>query len=121
MARPLVSVVMATFDRAHLLARSLHAYANHNFPNDRLELIVIDDHSTDGTRDLVLEWSRRTGINSTVLTTAPKPEAWRDCGAILNGGIRAAAGDHVLLTDPEVIPGKRTVEALVDQLETFER
>lgn len=121
MTRPLVSIVLATYQRAHLLARSLRAYANHDFDNSRLELVVICDHSTDGTRELVLDWSRSTGIVSTVLTTAPKPDAWRDCGAILNTGIRTSAGEHILLTHPEVIPGRRTVAALVEKLAAFER
>lgn len=120
MTRPLCSVVLATLDRGHLLKRSLWCYSKQDFDNDRFELVVIDDHSHDGTRDLVLDWSRTTGIRATVLTTAPKPQAWRDCGAVLNAGIRASAGDHILLTHPEVMPGRLSVQACVDALEKFE-
>lgn len=118
--RPLCSVVMATYQRAHLLARSLWCYSKMDFPLDRFEVVVIDDHSTDGTRDLVLDWSKKTGIRATVLTTAPKPQAWRDCGAVLNAGIRAAAGDHILLTHPEVMPGRLSVKACVEALREHE-
>lgn len=118
--RPLCSVVMATYQRAHLLARSLVCYEKQDFENDRFELMVIDDHSTDGTRDLVLEWSKRTGIKAVVLTPSPKSESWRDCGAILNVGIRASSGEHVVLTHPEVLPGRRSVAACVEALQGFE-
>ncbi len=120
MSRPVVSIVFSTYQRWHLLARSLVCYENHEFNNDNLEMICVDDHSTDGTRDLVLDWSRRTGIKTVVLTVAPKYESWRDCGATLNTGIRVSTGKHVILTHPEVMPGKRSVQSCVDRLETFE-
>jgi hypothetical protein len=111
---------LATYQRSHLLARSLRCYEKQRFDNDRFELVVIDDHSTDATRDLVTSWSRRTGIRSVLLTPGPKEQDWRDCGAVLNYGIRAAAGDHIILTHPEVMPGRRSVAALVDALDRFE-
>jgi hypothetical protein len=120
MARPLCTVVMATYQRAHLLKRSLACYQNQAFDNGRFELVVVDDHSTDGTRDLVLGWSKATGIRATVLTVSPKPAEWSDCGWVLNAGIRAAAGDHILLTHPEVMPGRDSVAACVRRLEEFE-
>jgi len=116
MNRPLVSIVMASFQRAHLLNRSLECYAEQEFNNDLLEIIVIDDHSTDGTRDLVTRWSHRTKIRATVLTPSPKLTGWRDCGAVLNHGIRASQGEYVLLTHPEVMPGKTSVKHCYDIL-----
>jgi hypothetical protein len=119
MTRPLCSVVLATFNRAKYLIRSLECYHRQDFDNDRFELVVIDDHSTDGTRELVLAWSATTKIKTTLLTASPKPTAWRDCGAILNAGIRAASGEHILLTHPEVMPGRKSVAACVEQLRDF--
>jgi glycosyltransferase involved in cell wall biosynthesis len=111
---------MASYERAHLLERSLRCYELLNFDNKEMELIVIDDHSTDGTDELVRTWSNRTGIRSTVIVPSPKKEAWRDCGVTLNVGIRASLGKHVLLTHPEVMIGKDSVKACVDVLEEFE-
>lgn len=123
MTRPIVSVVLASYERAHLLCRSLVCYERSEGLDVRsdLELVVIDDHSSDGTRELVLDWSRTTGIRTVVVTDAPKLQSWRDCGAVLNVGIRASTGRHVLLTHPEVMPGRRSIAACVEQLEEFER
>jgi len=111
---------MATYNRAHLLARSLVCYHNQQFDNSQLELVVVDDHSSDGTRDLVLSWSRSTGIRAVVVTDSPKTESWRDCGAVLNLGIRASTGKYVLLTHPEVLVGRRSVGACLDELLEFD-
>ncbi|MBV1780707.1 glycosyltransferase [Paeniglutamicibacter sp. ABSL32-1] len=48
---PLISVVMATRNRAGLLKQSMHSVLNQTFRN--LELVVVDDGSTDDTRDVV--------------------------------------------------------------------
>lgn len=120
MARPRCSVVMAAYKRRSLLERSLAGYQAQDFDNSRFELVVIDDHGDDGTRELVLDWSKTTGIAATVMTVAPKPAEWVDCAWVLNAGIRAAAGDNILLTHPEAIPGRRSVAACVEELERFE-
>lgn len=120
MGRPLVSVCLATYQRAHLLERSLACYAAQEFDNDRFELVVVDDHSLDDTRGLVLDWSHTHKVRATVLTVSPKPAEWADCGWVLNAGIRASAGDHILLTHPEVMPGRRSVAACVERLSWFE-
>ncbi len=116
MSRPLVSVVMSTFQRAHLLARSLVCYQRHDFDNDRFQLILIDDHSKDNTREMVLDWAATTRINTIYLTQGPKPLEWTDCGYTLNAGIRASSGEHILLTHPECMPGHKSVAACVDAL-----
>lgn len=123
MNRPLVSVVMATYNRAHLLRRSLECYARSADIDVRrdLELVVIDDHSTDDTQLTVKgECGWHGGIPYQIIVPGPKTAEWRDCGAILNCGIRAATGKHIVLTHPEVMPGRRSIAALANELEEFE-
>lgn len=120
MSRPLVSVVLATYQRAHLLRRSLECYRNQRFDKTQFELVVIDDHSTDNTKDLVTDWSQKTGIAVTYLLPSPKNRGWRDCGAVLNYGIRASQGKHIILTHPEVMPGRFSVMHCYNALEDAE-
>lgn len=120
MSRPVCSVVMASFNRAPLLERSLDCYAKQEFDNTEFELVVIDDHSQDDTYDLVMDWSSSTKIKTTVLIPSPKTSGWRDCGAVLNYGIRASSGQYILLTHPEVMPGRKSVTDCVNRLKWFE-
>lgn len=48
---PLISVVIATRNRAALLGESLHSVLNQTYPN--IEVIVVDDDSSDDTENLV--------------------------------------------------------------------
>lgn len=48
---PLISVILPTYNRARCLSRSINSVLNQTFSN--LELIIVDDGSTDNTRELV--------------------------------------------------------------------
>ena len=48
---PLFSVVMPTYNHAHFLYRAINSVLEQTCSN--LELIIIDNHSTDNTENLV--------------------------------------------------------------------
>jgi glycosyltransferase involved in cell wall biosynthesis len=54
-AEPLVSIVLPTYKRAHVLPSAISSVLNQTYAN--LELIVVDDNSPDGTRDVVASFS----------------------------------------------------------------
>lgn len=117
----LCSVVMSTYNRSHLLIRSLTCYAKQEFPRDRFELVVIDDGSTDNTFEMLHEWSHVTGIKTTYLAPHPKLVEWQDCAVTLNYGIRVAQGKNIILTHPEIMVGRTSVLDCVCKLDEFEK
>ena len=52
---PLVSVIIPTFNRVDVLPRSIHSVLKQTFQD--IELIVVDDGSTDSTDDLIAGFS----------------------------------------------------------------
>jgi succinoglycan biosynthesis protein ExoA len=58
-ALPFVAVVMPVRNEARYVERSLSSVLNQDYPADRLEVIVADGMSTDGTRAIVAEWASR--------------------------------------------------------------
>ncbi|MCC6018823.1 MAG: glycosyltransferase [Candidatus Verstraetearchaeota archaeon] len=50
---PLVSVVIPTHNRKEKLIRPLEFTLNSNYPKNMLEIIVVDNASTDGTYEKV--------------------------------------------------------------------
>jgi GT2 family glycosyltransferase len=97
---PSLSVVMATHDREAMLADALAALDAQE--GCELEIVVVDDCSTDGTPDrLRREAARRHGF--VALRTA------RNAGPAVarNRGWRAASGEWIAFTDDdcEVDPG----------------
>jgi glycosyltransferase involved in cell wall biosynthesis len=56
-SQPSVAVVMATFNRAHLISESIDSILNQTHPPD--EFIVVNDGSTDDTAKVVRRYGRR--------------------------------------------------------------
>jgi GT2 family glycosyltransferase len=89
---PLISVVIPTHNRRHLLARTL-ATAQQQRDVD-LEIVVVDDGSTDGTS----EWL--AGVDDSRLTIRRHPEP-RGVAHARNTGVDAAAGEWVAFHDDD--------------------
>ena len=112
MTRPLVSIVMSTYNRADLLARSLICYAKMRFPLDRVEIIVVDDDSHDATAQLCIDAD--PALDITYIRLRKPVGLWRDCPPMLNLGMRAARGELIICTHPEVMVGRETLTAMCD-------
>lgn len=54
----LVSVIIPTHNRANLITETLNSFENQLY--DNIELIIVDDHSTDNTKEIVEEISKRS-------------------------------------------------------------
>ncbi len=54
MALPLVSLCMSSFNNARYVVATLESLRNQNYPN--LELIIVDDYSTDNSVAVINEW-----------------------------------------------------------------
>ncbi len=50
---PCISVIIPTFNRKELIQGAIRGVLNQNVPASTFELIVVDDGSTDGTKDVV--------------------------------------------------------------------
>lgn len=52
---PRVSVVIPTYNRKDFLRETLNSLAQQTYPSDHFEVIVVDDGSTDGTKEIGAE------------------------------------------------------------------
>lgn len=107
----MISVVLSTYNRGHYLDRSLRCYADAHWTAP-LELVIIDDGSTDDTDQVVAKWTPELDI--TYIKLWKRLDLWRDCAMTINRGLRAARGDLIIGTHPEVMPGRQTLQDLWD-------
>ena len=64
MTRPLVTVVLPTFNREALLPRALDSVIAQTY--DNWEIVVVDDGSTDGTAEVLDRYAALVSEESTV-------------------------------------------------------
>jgi glycosyltransferase involved in cell wall biosynthesis len=89
---PLISVVLPTNNRAHLLGRAIHSVLAQTYRN--LELLVVDDASTDDTAAVV------TSISDRRLRYL-RHDQNRGAAAARNLGIRESRGNLVAFQDDD--------------------
>lgn len=98
-----VSVVIPTYNRKDLLKETIASLCQQTYPKDQYEIVVADDGSTDGTREMV----------RILKTSCPLSYRWQEnkgrSGA-RNLGISLARGDLILFLDDDVIADHRLLE-----------
>lgn len=92
-----ISVIIPTYNRAHVLGRAIQSVLDQTFPAH--EIIVVDDGSTDDTQQLMKESFPQCNYLQ---------QANRGVSAARNRGIEAATGNWLafLDSDDEWLPGK---------------
>ncbi len=88
---PLVSVVIPCRNEEKAIGDCLHSLQAQTYPHDRLEILVADGRSTDGTRAIVAELAR--SVPGLRLVDNPA----RISPAAMNLAIRAASGSIIVL------------------------
>ncbi len=112
---PLVSVIMPVRNEADHIAESLGAVLAQDYPADDMEILVIDDGSTDNTRQVIAELPGAARVR---ILAAPEPGGC--VPAALNVGIRAARGEYVVRVDGHNTIAPDYVRRSVELLQTLD-
>ncbi len=110
MPSPTVSVIVPTFERAAALEGTLAALCSLEYPDDLLEILVVDDGSTDSTTATVARFPR--------VRYAWQPN--RGVASARNHGARLAGGDLLVFVDDDCIVGPDNVRRHVAVREEYE-
>ncbi len=108
---PLVTILVPCRNEAPFIAACLESIVGSDYPNDRLEVLVIDGLSEDGTRSIVSRFVAQHAmfrLLDNMGKTTPRG---------LNIGIAAASGDIIMRMDAHSIYPKNYIAALVEWLE----
>lgn len=108
---PRVSVVVPARNEARNLPGLLASLAAADYPD--FEIVVVDDRSTDGTRELARRAARGNARALTVVEGRELPEAWLGKPWACHQGAEAATGDLLLFTDADTWHGPRLLRRAV--------
>ena len=94
---PRVSVVMPIRNEVRYIERSCRSVLDQDYPSDRLQIIVADGMSNDGTREIITALQRQH--HNIVLIDNPG----RIVPTGMNAAIRAAEGDIIVRVDGHTV------------------
>ncbi len=110
---PLVSVIIPAFNAARFLPRALASVAAQSYPSDRIETVVIDDGSTDNTREIAQAFEGQ--VPGFQVFSQPN----KGVAATRNLGIAVSSGELVAFLDADDrwLPDKIAAQVEVFQSE----
>lgn len=110
---PLVSVIIPARNEARNIERCLRSVLTNTYPN--FEVIVVDDHSEDGTGDI----ARATAAGAprvSVMLNDPLPEGWFGKQWACQNGANASKGTILLFADADTVHGADLITRSVNAM-----
>jgi len=106
MQQPLITVIIPTYNYAHLITQAIESVFSQDYPADKMEIVIVDDGSKDNTQEVVealqekrIHFYYQENVGKAVATAR---------------AIELAKGKHIFNLDADdyYLPGKirRTVE-----------
>lgn len=93
---PTVTIIVPTYNEATLIRRRLEDIARYEYDAAKIQVIVVDSGSSDGTREVVKEAQRERLLPNLVLIAEGER---RGKAAAINVALKRASGDIVVGTD----------------------
>jgi glycosyltransferase involved in cell wall biosynthesis len=103
---PFASVIVPAFNAARTIGDTLEALLAQDYPSGRLEVIAVDNRSTDGTAAVMCRYPVRVEVERRMQSSY----------AARNTGLRTARGSVLLFTDADCLPEPGWARALVAAL-----
>jgi chlorobactene glucosyltransferase len=111
----LVSVVVPARNEARNIARCVGSLLASTYPN--FEVIVVDDHSTDGTGEIVRQFAAGDAAGRVRVLEAPAlPEGWFGKQWACQSGAEVARGELLLFTDADTAHGPELLARSVNAM-----
>ncbi|MBN1448862.1 MAG: glycosyltransferase [Bacteroidetes bacterium] len=112
--RPIISVLVAARNEEHNIDACLAGLAALRYPEGRMEILVVDDQSTDRTAELIAVWQKRVPHLRMIRTEGVVPGLRGKANAIAQA-IEQSRGEIILTTDADCIVPVDWAEQTVEQ------
>ena len=110
---PLVSIIIPTYNRAHLISETLDSVLAQSYAN--WECIVVDDGSTDQTDSLLVEYIK----NDARIQWHSRSEDYLPGGnGARNFGLKLASGDYIIFFDSDDL---MTIEHVAEKIKELKK
>ncbi len=97
--KPRVSLLVAAKDEENNIGRCLKSLLNQDYPN--LQIIVMNDRSTDSTKQIIDEIVSGTDRDITAIHIDHLPDGWNGKQHAMYKGMQQATGEYLLFTDAD--------------------
>lgn len=110
---PKVSIIMATYNRAHFIVETLQSIQNQTF--DNWECLIIDDGGSDNTQEVIIDLLK----NDVRFQFFKRPDRYtKGLSGSRNYGLDLAQGDYVIFFDDDDFVHPHNLKTANDEIRT---
>jgi hopene-associated glycosyltransferase HpnB len=116
---PSVDIVVPARNEAETLPQSLPSLLNQDYPGE-WRLILVDDHSGDGTAKIAEALSEKEGkkFRLSVVAAPDLSDGWTGKVAAMQAGVGESQSDYILFTDADIRHSPDSLRRLVARSKT---
>jgi 1,2-diacylglycerol 3-beta-glucosyltransferase len=114
---PKISVVICLRNEESALPGLLDALNHLDYPQDRLEIVLVNDRSTDNTEKLLHQFQTKSQFPVVLVTLDTEVPGYPGKMGALIRGLNQASGDIFALTDADTGPHPEWIRCLVSHFE----
>ena len=111
--KPAVSILIPARDEEQVIGQLLQRMIELTYPQDKLQVITIDDASSDSTRQIVEEFSNRYPFIEVI--HRDEKTGGKGKASAMNAGLKRSTGEIVICFDADYYPQRDIVEKLVKE------
>ncbi len=112
-----VSVVMPCYNEGAHIGRAIESILKLNYPKEMIELIVVDDKSTDNSVDVIQKYVKKYKNVKLIVNQRNSGKAAEPT----NIGIKAAKYDYIAVTDADSEPERDALKKMLGFLQEEEK
>jgi len=105
---PFVSILIPMHNEEKVAESILSLLVNANYPKNKMEIIPINDHSTDKTAEIINRFAQKYPF----IKPLHRNNGKRGKPVALNDGLRRATGEIILVFDADYLPPKNIIREL---------
>lgn len=110
---PFVSILVPAHNEEKVIGRTAVSLLNLNYPDDKMELIIINDNSSDNTKDVLQKIKDKYPNKNFTIINTTKENGGKGKSNALNIGYKQAKGEIIAVYDADNTPEKLALRYLV--------
>ena len=109
-----VSIVMPCYNEEKELGNAIESLLNLDWPKDMIEIIIVDDKSSDGSVKIAKKYAKKYGFIKVIESKTNSGGAARPC----NIGLENSKYNYVAITDADSKPERSILKKMIGFLQT---
>jgi cellulose synthase/poly-beta-1,6-N-acetylglucosamine synthase-like glycosyltransferase len=111
---PSCTILIPAHNEEKVIGHTIEAMLRLEYPYEKLKIVVINDGSTDGTRDIITNFA--AADSRVELFDVPRGQGGKGKSRALNLGVQHVSSDVIAIYDADNTPDKDALRYLVAQL-----